>query len=199
MSRRARDAYYTPGWMVRSLIRHSPIALVGLPHEPVPDLRIFEPCAGDGAIATELRSAGYRHIWTNDIDADQNTDQHFDAAETWPVNLPPPAWTISNPPWAMPKNGRPLPVQILKEAIRCSERAVTLLLRITFLEPTANRGDWLRDNPPDQVIILPRYSFTGDGKSDSATAAWMTWIVGNSIPRDNTYYPIVVDADAERL
>lgn len=197
--RRANDAYYTPGWMVRSLIRHSPLPLVGYPHEPVPDLRIFEPCAGDGAIANELRTAGYRHVWTNDIDDSLNTDQHFDAADPWPLSLPAMAWVISNPPWAMPKNGRPLPVLILQESLKVSAIAVTLLLRITFLEPTANRGAWLQDNPPDQIIVLPRYSFTGDGKSDSATAAWMTWFVGGRIAPANTYRPIVVDHDAERL
>jgi hypothetical protein len=57
-----------------------------------------------------------------------------------------------------------------------------LLLRLSFLEPTFERQDLLIDNPPDAMIVLPRYSFTGDGKSDSVTCAWMVW--GEDIPYD---------------
>jgi hypothetical protein len=50
-----------------------------------------------------------------------------------------------------------------------------MLLRLSFLEPTRERGPWLAANPPDLVIVLPRISFTGDGKTDSVTCAWMIW------------------------
>jgi hypothetical protein len=54
-------------------------------------------------------------------------------------------------------------------------KKVAMLLRLSFLEPTRERGPWLAKNPPDLVIVLPRISFTGDGKTDSVTCAWMIW------------------------
>jgi hypothetical protein len=187
--------------MVRSLIRHAHPALVGDGSTAPTDLTIMEPCAGDGAIVNELKNQGFRRIFTNDIDEKRKTDFNFDAAGLWPTNFPDSPtmfdWTVSNPPWAMPKGDRPLPVNILKYALQRSNRAVSMLLRITFLEPCANRGAWLRDQPPDQIIVLPRYSFTGDGKSDSATACWMTW--HTPFLREGRHKPIVIDADAERL
>lgn len=52
---------------------------------------------------------------------------------------------------------------------------VAMLLRLSYLEPTKDRGHWLNDHPPTQMIVLPRISFTGDGKTDSVTCAWMIW------------------------
>jgi hypothetical protein len=193
--RRKHDAYYTPAWMVRALLRYTPIDLTPPANS---QLRIFEPCVGDGAIVRELIAAGALHVRTNDIDPGVRPDFTFDAADPWPIERlgRRPHWTVSNPPWAMPKGKRPLPVLILQHALEHS-LVVSLLLRITFLEPCENRGSWLQEHPPFQIIVLPRYSFTGDGKSDSATACWMTWL------RPGSFTPakpqIVIASDAERL
>ncbi len=193
--RRKHDAYYTPGWMVRALLRYVPFSL-GAPENS--QLKIFEPCVGDGAIVRELVAAGAlpSMIRTNDIDPNVQSDFSFDAADPWPRDMGKPHWTVSNPPWAMPKNGRPLPVNILQHALEHSI-GVSLLLRITFLEPCENRGAWLQANPPFQVIVLPRYSFTQNGKSDSATAAWMTWLKPAEFKPAKPQ--IVIAEDAERL
>lgn len=193
MPRREHDAYYTPGWMTRALLRYGPSELV---HNK--KLRIFEPCVGDGAIVREFVAAGFENGNTNDIDPKITADFHFDAAQPWPAeHRGRYDWIPSNPPWAMPKNKPPLPVNILKHALENAEYAVSLLLRITFLEPCENRGEWLQANPPDQIIVLPRYSWTQNGKSDSATGAWMTWLKNRSL--DSLDLPIVIANDAESL
>ena len=38
-----------------------------------------------------------------------------------------------------------------------------------------DRGAWLNEHPPTTLIVLPRISFTGNGKTDSVTCAWMVW------------------------
>ena len=157
--------------MTRSLLHHVP-EICG---------KIVEPCVGDGAISRVVLDAGRaRYVVTNDIDPTQTADSHLDAT------LPPfwaqfgpkfgwPDWTISNPPWAMPKNGPAQPLEILKHALASSRVGVALLLRITFLEPCTNRGAWLQAHPPARQIVLPRYSFRGNGATDSATACWFIW------------------------
>ena len=51
---------------------------------------------------------------------------------------------------------------------------VALLLRLSFLEGTRKRT-WLRIDPPKLVIVLPRISFTGDGRHDLVVPAWFLW------------------------
>jgi len=60
---------------------------------------------------------------------------------------------------------------------------VAMLLRLSFLEPTAKvnpRGPWLAECPPSRLIVLPRCSYTGDGRTDSVTTAWMIWLRGDA-------------------
>jgi hypothetical protein len=192
--RRQYDRYLTPGWMVRALLKYGPVSF----RDYAPNtFRIFEPCVGQGDIVRALIAAGWTDGMTNDIDPRIKASSHFDAAAPWPADQHRRYdWIVSNPPWAMPKGQPPLPVNITKEAFRHARVAVSMLLRITFLEPCKNRGLWLHKHPPDQIIVLPRYSFTGDGKSDSATACWLTWLespTGFDRPR------IVIAEDAERL
>ena len=151
--RRDLDFYETPGYYVEALIRRAGV---------LPDSRVFEPCAGDGAISRHFKVCD-----TNDIDPTRKADYNFDAAEgpyplcrAWD-------WIISNPPFK----------QALPIVERAVERAanVAMLLRISFLEPTKQREQFLLKHPPTGLIYLPRYSFTGNGKSDMSTVAWMLW------------------------
>lgn len=68
-----------------------------------------------------------------------------------------------------------------------------MMLRLSFREPTSKgfprkvlrdgrivgasspRGPWLAEHPPSRLLTLPRYSFTGDGHSDSVTTEWVIW------------------------
>lgn len=52
---------------------------------------------------------------------------------------------------------------------------LALLLRLSWLEPTEARADFLRQYPPARVHVLPRHDFKGRGSTDSVTSAWMVW------------------------
>jgi hypothetical protein len=126
---------------------------------------VMECCSGDGSIANELQKVGL-DVRTNDIDPTRPADYHVDAATlTHECD-----WTITNPPYQMP-----LCLDIVRQQIRQSRSGVAMLLRLSFLEPTKARGPFWQDHPLTRLLVLPRYSFTGDGKSDSVTTAWMIW------------------------
>jgi hypothetical protein len=66
----------------------------------------------------------------------------------------------------------------VQHAVATAKVGVALMLRISFTEPTAHihpRGPWLEVNPPKRQLVLPRYSFTQNGRSDSATTCWFVW------------------------
>lgn len=153
MKRRKNDAYYSAQWMVMRLL--DVIHVSG---------RILEPCVGDGAISEPLRASGLS-VSTNDIDDCVPTDTHGDYLLS---SLGKFDWIITNPPFSQA-------FQMLVKAFGETDRGVAFQLRLSFLEPTKERVEWLHVNPPSHLIVLPRYSFTGDGKSDSVTTAWMVW------------------------
>lgn len=131
---------------------------------------IIEPCAGEHRITNVLKAkAPWIRVFTNDLHPRMHVDAHLDAtyAPCW-SQFPECEWVVTNPPF---KDA----FTILQQARSHASEGVAMLLRLTFLEPTEERGEWLSFNPPDQVIVLPRQSFTEDGKTDSVTCAWMIW------------------------
>tara|TARA_R110000824_G_scaffold32908_3_gene106098 strand:- start:10285 stop:10866 length:582 start_codon:yes stop_codon:yes gene_type:complete len=165
--RRALDAYLTPSWQTRALLRHQPINGV-----------VLEPCAGDGGIARvildECKPDG--GVYTNDINEWCNAaDSHWDAAlDEMQVAIGAVDWIVTNPPYT-----QPVCRDIVMQSVKHARVGVAMLLRLSFLEPTAKknpRGPWLKDNPPSRILVLPRHSYTQDGKSDSCTTAWMIWL-----------------------
>jgi len=186
--RRAYDAYYTPREAVLELLARRP-------HIGQPGQIIVEPCVGEGAIAAPFRERGC-YVVTNDVVPSIAADVHDDATQrsTWkaiedyvdelasaivrPIHdvTRPIDYVVTNPPFvaAMP---------ILKRAYERAGCGVAMFLRLSFLEPTIDgdypRGAWLAQHPPDDLIVLPRISFTGDGATDSVTCAWMIWYAGH--------------------
>jgi hypothetical protein len=153
----------------------------------------LEACAGAGQMAQVLRSheSSYaydttndvplqlqpglhgRRVWTNDIDPTYMTDYGGDAGDpSAPVWERKWNWVVTNPPFS--EAHRILPV-----AWDHCRVGVAFLLRLTYLEPCANREDWLKAHSRfmSNLIIFgqPRPSFTGDGSTDSVTTAWMVW------------------------
>jgi len=126
---------------------------------------VYEPCSGQNHITDVLERAG-AFVTTNDIDPNTPAAYHRDATEekTWSYNR----WTVTNPPFNCA-------FEILKHAVKFSSQGVAILVRLSFLEPTLARGPWLKANPPTKLIILPRFSFTQDGNTDSVTVCWAIW------------------------
>jgi hypothetical protein len=157
--RRPADLYETSARFTHALMERVPIAGT-----------VLEPCVGPGAIATELRAhSTIREVRTNDALSEHAADTHGDATDPrWWRSQPAPEWVVSNPPFASA-----LPIARL--AVAQARRGVALLLRLSFLEPTRDRGTWLAAHPPTTLLVLPRASFTGDGRCDSVTACWCVW------------------------
>ena len=175
--RRERDFYETGAKAVRALLAH--VDWLGLGDGstlPLGRYRVFEPCAGRNAITKPLRAAGL-YVVTGDlveptgVRHDVVGDARYDDAWRAAGKVDPFApndWTVTNPPFSDA-------YAILLNAWRHSQVGVAFLLRLSFLEPTRERGQFLAENPPSDLIVLPRYSFTGDGSTDSVTCAWMVW------------------------
>lgn len=163
--RDALDRYYTPSWLIDGLLADLPFT-----RERLTDFSsVLEPCVGQGAIAEPLRRIG-AEVVTNDLDPNVEADHHLDIslASSW-AQLPRTDWVISNIPFGLAQ-------EIVPYAVEASRLGTIMLLRLSYLEPTKKRRQWLRDNPPDAVRIGSRPSFTGDGKADSVTSAWMFWL-----------------------
>ncbi len=182
MTRRTLDKYFTPAWQTRALLANQPISGT-----------VLEPCAGDGAIARVIERQQWKEfqdsrngvqsssaLVTNDIDPQSVGVYHIDASSEDLYKLEkyggvgPVDWVVSNIPYKMP-----LCRDIVMNAVRFARIGVAMLLRLSFLEPTAKvhpRGPWLSSRAPDRILILPRYSYTQDGHSDSCTTAWMIWL-----------------------
>lgn len=165
--RRDNDFYPTPEWATNILLDH--VCCTG-------DLAV-ECCSGDGAIVKPLEARGrFKHIITNDIDVAQPSDYHYDAAGgSWGYAAEA-DWVISNPPF----NVAPA---IIPLAYETACWGIAMLLRLSYLEPCKDRGPWLTAHPVSTLIILPRISFTGNGKTDNVTCAWMVWDKGDNRQR----------------
>jgi hypothetical protein len=133
--------------------------------------RVYEPCCGDGAIVQALRQLpAVRAVTTNDIDTSCQADRHLDATEitAWAGTFD---WIVTNGPFSDL-------LLILDHALECCSN-VAFLARLSFLEPTAEREYLLESNPPQRVIVLPRYSFrlndAGKLQTDTVTCCWLVW------------------------
>lgn len=162
--RRVNDFYETSPWQVDALVDNLP-ELSGV---------IWCPCVGDGSLMRRLieRRPDLRFV-TNDLDATKAADFHCDAiwAQNWNAMLTvaqAPDWVVENFPFNV--EHRIIPYAL--EAARCG---VVAMARISYTEPTKDRGPWLAEHPYQKRITLERHSFTGNGKTDSATTDWLVW------------------------
>jgi len=161
--RQNNDFYPTPEWATEELLKRVPI--MGT---------IYEPCIGDGAMARVLDRRGV--VYGSDIDIARTASWYGDAAqrELWDLakqECQRIDWVVTNPPFNQA-------AEIVPLAFECAYEGIAMLLRLSYLEPVENRGSWLNVNPPTKLIVLPRISFTGNGKTDNVTCAWMVWEKG---------------------
>jgi len=158
MARRENfDFYPTPSWATDILMRHIDVS---------PSDRVIEPCAGDGDIADALEAHG-KTVVRSDIREGLGLCGDATDADHW-SKLGKVDWTITNPPFSLAD-------KIVDHALKRSSVGVAMLLRLTFLEPCKGRIGILTSRPPVQLIVTPRISFTGDGKTDNVTTAWLVW------------------------
>ncbi|CAN0210642.1 unnamed protein product [Ectocarpus sp. 12 AP-2014] len=152
--------YPSTGFQVRALLEH--VDVQG---------GVLDCCgAGQDAVSTVLTARGLR-VATNDLSPSLVADTHLDAstddfAEAYLEDTRRPDWVVTSPPY---KNA----FFILKQALRVGRVGVAFKLRLTFLEPVKSRGRWLKENPPDRIVMLPRARYRG--RKCSSTEAWFVW------------------------
>ncbi len=162
------DKYFTPTGIVHALLSKVSV--------PVGCL-VFEPCVGDGAIASCLKNDGHDSLlWTGDIDPLSPNDYKFDATDTkqWGKLFPclKADWVVTNPPYKQPDCDA-----IIQNAWRFTNKGIAMLLRLSYLEPCKGRAKFLKEAPLSHLIIFnPRPQFIPGKKStDSSTVAWFVW------------------------
>jgi len=165
---RGFDAYFTPP--------EATSALLAIEDGRLPR-HLWEPAAGNGAIARPLREAGYSVVATDLIDYGGTGItpgiDYLAAPVPKGVN-----GIVTNPPY--------------KRAVEFACKAlaevpyVALLLRTNFLESTA-RLPFFRAHPPARVWIssrrLPmmhRHGWTGPTAPSNTCFAWFVWDAGTS-------------------
>jgi hypothetical protein len=167
-ARRVFDYYPTPAWMTLALLRRV------LVHD------VLECCSGEDAITNVLTSyPGYGDMrirtWTNDLDPSRPAQTHLDATlpATWERLCPSPDrgnqpfWVVTNPPFEYADQIVPMAHKYVQN--------VAMVLRLSWLEPTAARQRFLSEHPPTRLIVMPRWDFKGRGSTDSVTSAWFIW------------------------
>lgn len=163
MARRHLDFYETNAFAVRALRKRVAISEL-----------VLEPCNGLGAISKLFLDCV---VLTNDIDPEKPAHSHLRAQDinyetSGHAGMAKP-WVITNPPFSDA-------FDIVRKSVEAGCPSC-YLLRLSWVEPTRSpeekggRGFWLKAHPPEAMIVLPRYSFTGDGKTDSVTCAWFCW------------------------
>lgn len=152
------DFYETDGRLTQTLI--DTVDIKG---------RVFEPCVGDHAIARF-----FPRCLTADINPEVKAHLTQDATmlDSWKNLLAAPDWVITNPPFSLANEIVPL-------AMDAAAVGIAFLLRLSWLEPTKKRADFLQKYNAwfsDLIIFNPRPRFRQDTNStDSVTVAWMVW------------------------
>jgi hypothetical protein len=169
VTRRDLDYYPTPRWMVDHLLDR---LTEGAPRGSwlrAGD-RVLEPCVGAGNIVKGLVDRFPNlEVTTNDIARKWPATWHFDATQEgriWERDRY--DWIITNPPFSVA-------FDIVRQAVEVARFGVAMLLRMSWLEPVEERAAWLAKNPPNWELVMERYSFRRNGKTDSVTSCWFVW------------------------
>jgi len=158
------DRYDSPAWFLSHLAGY--IGFSGI---------LADPCVGGGNLSRFFPCLSSNFHWTNDIDESADADYHLDATNpnSWFIDFPPVDWVITNPPFneAYP---------ILANAWSAAKIGVVFFVRLTFLEPTNDRAEFLFTKPPYLVNIYPRFKFRKSSKNnrwqaDTATICAVVW------------------------
>ena len=85
-------------------------------------------------------------------------------------------WVITSPPYG--SNA----AKCVASALRLARRGVAMKLRITFLEPCADRAQLLRDYPVDLLVSMKRDGSRGKS-TDTVCEGWFVWYLTDA-PRN---------------
>ncbi|WP_340265426.1 hypothetical protein [Sphingobium mellinum] len=162
VDRQGNDYYPTPATVTRALIAAEREALLTMcdGHHPV-----WEPCGRGGAIAKELRVAGFPTVASDLIADPDNLVAPQDlllCQEAWsPV-------VVTNPPFALAEEM----IRHLLVDLHCTY--VAMLLKASFWHAQARTGLW-RQRQPQRIWALNwRPDFLGKG-APTMEVIWCVW------------------------
>jgi hypothetical protein len=152
-ARRADEEYPTPRWVA---------GVVGN-HLRKRALHIWEPAAGNTALAGALRDQGYRVVATAD-DFFLRSKLPHDGIQA----------IVTNPPYGEDKRGR-VAADFIRHALSFGVD-VAMLLRVDF-DSAKTRVDLFRDNKrfAGKVVLLDRVKWFDGPSSPSDNHAWFLW------------------------
>ena len=126
-------------------------------------------CANQSAITKALEKTQLRVI-SSDINSDSNTDYPSNGAlRRIRENLPEADWIISYSLCNQVSDVLPL-------AYDKAKKGLIVLLKLSYLEPSPERAEWLAEHPPTQLICLPRSSLKQEGGVENVPTAWFIWL-----------------------
>jgi hypothetical protein len=164
------ERYDTPAWVTRALLDRYPF---------IRGMHVIEPCAGARAVSRVLAEEGGCRVRSFDIAPRAPRVQRADTlrASFWrtqsrnEIICTNPAFSIA--------------AAVIRHGLKSKAPAIVLLLRLSWLEMTADRHD-IPD--PDGLIVVPRPRFIESPEarairekagrkwsSDACTVAWMIW------------------------
>lgn len=166
--RRTNDLYETEEWATEALIRRFPIA----------GLIVWEPAAGNHAIARVLRSHGASVVTSDIATYDERHDATVDfLAPRFAYQCPPHDAIITNPPYG---RGNRDAVKFAQLALDRCNGMVALLLTAKF-DFGKTRRRLFADNPRfmAKIALVDRISWAGNGETGTEDHAWFVWGPGD--------------------
>jgi hypothetical protein len=151
------DFFPTPGWATRALIDNERF-----------EGSIWECACGDGAMAQELKAAGYPVTATDLFPRGYGKSGVDFLAETRPVDN-----IVTNPPYNVAE-------AFVAQGLTLARRKVALLLRLAFLEGANRARTIFLEHPPARVwVFSERITFYMKGAEQSGSGttayAWFVW------------------------
>lgn len=203
-NRQDADNYASPAWVTRAL----------LPHIPDRVRIIWEPAAGEGAMATALRERSKTTVIATDIRPGNGMPTHsesIDFLDMSAAGAPAHLWNshgiISNPPFQLAQGF----IERALDLTKLSQGFVAMLLRTDY-DHAKSRRHLFADNPAfaKRIVLTRRIVWfvdplTGRPKaSPSENHSWFCWDHTHSGPAQIAYYveesnvrPVAVNECAE--
>jgi hypothetical protein len=162
-NRRPNEDYPTPAWVTA--------ALGGYLKYVVQAWHIWEPAAGDGALAAALQTQGFKVTATTD------NFLKYAAPPCGGVDA-----IVTNPPYGEDRRSA-IACDFIHHALNLNVPIVAMLLRVDF-DSAKTRAMLFRDNPrfKAKIVLLDRIKWFDGPNSPSDNHAWFLWGQGHCDP-----------------
>lgn len=167
---RENNLYETEAWATEAFVRRFPVS----------GRKVWEPAAGNHAMADVLRRNG-ANVFTSDIATyNRDHDSWFDFIGGLYAGTPFAEAIITNPPYG---KGNREAVKFCELALKRCSGLVAMLLTAKF-DFGKTRHHLFRDNPrfTAKINLVDRISWAGNGETGTEDHAWYVWTAKNDGP-----------------